>query len=84
MTARGIFAEGSKSRWRVAELLNRLPGQCWADLVGWVLGHNSAETKSPWSPIGWACRSDFAETGTCYCGKLRTPEASETVQGDES
>jgi len=42
-------------RWRIARTVNRLPGQCWSDLVMWALKH----------------RGDLARTGTCYCGKLR-------------
>ncbi|WP_086848381.1 hypothetical protein [Amycolatopsis kentuckyensis] len=56
-----------KLRWRLARALNLLPGQCWADLVCWVIGD---DRRSPWSPIGAVCRSDRAATGCCWCGKL--------------
>jgi hypothetical protein len=60
-------------RWRVADLLNRLPGQCWSDLVMWALREHRGEpgSRSPWSPATWACRQDLARNGTCYCGKIR-------------
>lgn len=66
-------------RWRIAELLNRLPGQCWSGLVDWVLyiwrDDPDLRTAIPWRPIGDMCRRDFAQCGSCYCGKLRTPES---------
>jgi hypothetical protein len=58
-------------RWWLAAQLDRLPGQCWADLVSWALAWDAGDKRSPWSPQGAMCRSDAAETGTCYCGKLR-------------
>lgn len=55
-------------RWKVAILLDHVPGQCWADLVDWVQRH---KTGVPWFPNG-ACRGpDLARCGSCYCGKLR-------------
>lgn len=51
-------------KWRVAYLLNRLKGQCWTDLVCWVV---YSDKRSPWSPITSACRADG---NPCYCGKL--------------
>lgn len=70
-------------RWLVATLLDKLPGQCWADLCGWVLhdrrddpGYRGA---TPWSPIRSGCREDFARVGSCYCGKLREKPASTEV-----
>lgn len=68
-------------KWRVAYLLDRLPGQCWADWVSWVYrdGRGWREERywrayAPWWPMGATCREDFARTGACYCGKLRRPE----------
>jgi hypothetical protein len=61
---------GSKRRWRIADLMNRLPGQCWADLVGWVLGDAPERSRLPWRPISSMCRQDAARTGCCYCGKI--------------
>jgi hypothetical protein len=55
-------------RWRIAHLLDKLPGQCWADLVFWVFG----DRRNPWSPMTSTCRLDGADGG-CYCGKLREP-----------
>jgi hypothetical protein len=54
-------------RWRIAELLNRLPSQCWANLVSWALSDRGYD---PWQPIDATCRKDAACTGACYCGKL--------------
>lgn len=66
----------AKLRWWVVSQLNRLPGQCWTDLVLWALGSDRA---LPWSPIGSACRTDLARTGACYCHKLRQqPEEGES------
>lgn len=59
-------------RWWTATQLNRLPGQCWADLVTWALGWHKGEKRSPWSPAGAACRSDLVANGYCYCGKQRS------------
>lgn len=66
-------------RWRIATQLNRLPGQCWADLVTWALGWRKEDPyltwteRSPWSPVTGTCRLDLKATGACYCGKLRQP-----------
>lgn len=60
----------SALRWRAAALLNRLPGQCWANLVSWALGDSGYRF---WQPIDSVCRKDVARTGACYCGKLRAP-----------
>lgn len=62
-------------RWRVARLLNRLPGQCWSDLVEWALRGGVREARSPWSPQTSTCWLDSVRTGACYCGKLRLPRA---------
>lgn len=61
----------SRLRWRIAALLDRLPGQCWADLVSFALGHR----RSPWCPVTSSCRADLAAAGdgACYCNKLRSP-----------
>lgn len=58
-------------RWWIADQMNRLPGQCWADLVSWALSGPRGEKRKLWSPAGDICRSDATECGTCYCGKLR-------------
>jgi hypothetical protein len=61
-----------KLRWWIAELLDRRPNQCWADLVGWALNHDLDEHKlwKPSQPMSSACRGDAARVGSCYCGKL--------------
>jgi hypothetical protein len=67
-----------KIRWLIADLLNRLPGQCWGDLVTWALETPSARkrrgnARHPWRPVTRICRNDLAQSrdGACYCGKLR-------------
>ena len=60
----------SRLRWRLAYALNRLPGQCWSDLVGWVL-RSPFTARHPWRPVTRTCREDAARTGACYCGKVR-------------
>jgi hypothetical protein len=74
--------QGSRWRWWVVSQLNKLPGQCWADLVPWALGSYKRGTRLerkrlPWSPIREICRGDIARTGTCYCGKIQTREFQE-------
>lgn len=61
-------------RWKIVDLVDRLlPGQCWTDLVLWVLARpeDRAENRLPWQPIGYTCRRDFAAVGSCYCGAMR-------------
>ncbi|MEU4570811.1 hypothetical protein [Micromonospora sp. NPDC023956] len=60
-------------RWRIAHLINRLPGQCWANLVSFAL----RDRRSPWQPMDSMCRADAARCGACYCGKIRRVEAGE-------
>jgi hypothetical protein len=59
-----------KLRWRIAYLMDRLPGQCWANLVSFALGSR----RSPWQPVDDVCRDDRDQSGAgaCYCGKLRS------------
>jgi hypothetical protein len=57
-----------KLRWRIACLMDRLPGQCWPNLVSFALGFR----RSPWQPVDDVCRSDAAVNGSGYCGKLRS------------
>lgn len=64
---------GTRLRWRIAGILDHLPGQCWSDLVNWALGWTKGEKRTPWSPVTSTCRRDLEATGTCYCGKLRRP-----------
>ncbi|RAO26515.1 hypothetical protein PSN13_06543 [Micromonospora saelicesensis] len=61
-----------KLKWRIAELINKIPGQCWSDIADWPLGYKA----NPWSPQRSGCREDLARVGSCYCGKLRTPESN--------
>lgn len=57
-------------RWRIAALIDRLPGQCWADLADWPLRNR----RVPWAPQRPGCRQDMERLGGCYCGKLRRLE----------
>jgi len=65
----GTRGLGWKSwKYRVATLLDRLPGTCWARLVGWVeYGSPLRESRD------LSCHSQ--RCGGCYCGKLRRPES---------
>lgn len=66
-----MSGSGSKWRWRIADLMDRLPNQCWSDLVGWALGGDPERSRLPWRPIGELCRRDAAENDACcYCGKF--------------
>lgn len=61
-----VLDPGSHARWKAANLLNRLPGMCWSQLVDWALGTvRLRETRQ--SDV---CRSDAARCGTCYCGTI--------------
>ena len=68
MSARG----DSKWRWRVARLLDHLPGMCWASLVSWVIyGPEKGDGYTlRGCRIDWMCRENDAQD--CYCGKLRS------------
>lgn len=60
-------------RWRIAHLLGRLPGQCWADLVSWALqarGKRRYYGRWPWQPRTPDCTLGAVRNGRCYCGKL--------------
>jgi hypothetical protein len=62
-----------KFRWWFADLLNRLPWTCWANLVSWALGSKPLYDRHGDGDIrmDWICRTDFENCGACYCGKLR-------------
>jgi len=66
----------ARLRWRIAEALNRLPGQCWADLAMWAA---YSQRRLPWSPIGESCRNDLARNGACYCNKIQAGADSRTA-----
>jgi hypothetical protein len=66
-------------RWRIADAVNRhVPGQCWAGLVSWALGHNRRMGSSvlPWRPITDTCRSISPPNDRCYCGNLTRKDPS--------
>lgn len=69
-------------RWKIAYLVNRLRGQCWADLVSWVLDgprlRKDAGGRLPWRPITETCQAD--KTRDCYCGKLRASQAEQVPE----
>ena len=67
----------ARLRWQIADLLNRLPGQCWADLALWAA---HGQRRLPWSPIGWSCRSDLSRNGSCYCNKIQREPASASAE----
>jgi hypothetical protein len=64
-----VAKRSSRLRHWIARQLDRLPGQCWADLVFWSNGDTPRST--PWSPLSPGCKQDYVRLGTCYCGKLR-------------
>ena len=81
---------GEGLRYNIAFTLDRLPGQCWADLVSWVQ-HSDLDSygdewwarlrgRLPWRPrartgrIPGSCVADAIDCGVCYCGKVRTAE----------
>lgn len=70
---RGAVKRAERLRWRIAELIGRLPGQCWAEVADWPLGRR----RVPWAPSGAACRTSAAKCGACWCGKYRTPDGAE-------
>lgn len=63
-------------RWRIADRVNRLGNQCWADLVSWAM-QDRADLKGaglrarlPWRPIPQSCFDDARRAGRCYCGTV--------------
>jgi hypothetical protein len=71
-------------RWRVAHLMDKLPRQCWSDLVEWALRRHEDDPDTWWWDLRRrvplrrqtdGCLSDAARSGTCYCAKVRTAEA---------
>jgi hypothetical protein len=59
----------NRARWAIAHLLDRLPGQCWTELVWWATTPDRP-IREAWSPIDGSCRSDARQCGRCYCNKL--------------
>jgi hypothetical protein len=74
-----------KTRWAIASRLDRLPGFCWADLVGWVMNEDRGEHKLMWAR-NWSCTQEYggvsSNCGSCYCGKRRTAEADVVMRAD--
>lgn len=71
----GELAVITRMRWRIAHLLNKLPGQCRAGLVSWALDGPAASRRRgdnplPWSPITDTCRQISPPNDRCYCGKI--------------
>ena len=78
-------------RWRVAQLMDNLPGQCWADTVDWAQRRHEDDPDTPLRDlarrlplreINAGCHDDKDRCGTCYCGKLRTPEADAQMRAN--
>lgn len=69
-------------RWKIARLMDKLPGQCWTDLVCWVLYRRRFEggirEVLPWRPVQPSCLQPADER--CYCGKLRAPDGPEVAR----
>ena len=70
----------AKLRWKIANLLNRLPGQCWSGLASWAANGGVRGNRWPWKPIDDLCRRDAARCGECVCMKLRSPQPEEVSQ----
>nr|MDT0658066.1 hypothetical protein [Micromonospora sp. DSM 115978] len=68
------MSRAERLRWRIAHLVERLPGQCWSGLVDWVLDQRP-EGRSrglPWATQrAYRCRDIPPGCDGCYCGKLR-------------
>ena len=63
-------------RWNIAYLLNRLPNQCWPELVSWALdgasvSRHRVDTPLPWRTTNEDCRLSAQNCGTCWCAKIR-------------
>lgn len=82
------MSRAERLRWRIAGIVNRLPGQCWSRLVDWVLFEPEPDGEPedrrrglPWRPIDAVCRRDAARCGACYCGKFRLTEPAAAAGG---
>lgn len=65
-----------RARWRIAHLLDKRPGQCWADLVSWAIDgpvgcRRRGDSPLPWRPVRALCRQISPPNDRCYCGKIR-------------
>lgn len=63
-------------RWRIANLVDKIPGQCWSDLAEWAGRWTGADDPDhtyglPWRPQGRTCGLDANRAGSCYCGKIQ-------------
>lgn len=81
MTWLGTRGWGLKAwKYRLAHLLDRRSGTCWAGLVGWVeYGGPLADGMS-----NDRCRRGAAADGRCYCGKVgeREPEPAPKIEAE--
>ncbi len=64
-----------RARWRIVELVDKLPGQCWTDLVMWAIdGPQECRRRGgnplPWRPVTNSCRAFSPPNDRCYCGKI--------------
>jgi hypothetical protein len=80
---------GSQWRWRVANAMDLVPGQCWSSLAGWALCSDeqlraTGESRLPWRPVGDMCRTDLARAGSCYCNKLDPATGKARHRGEVS
>lgn len=55
-------------KWKIAHLLDKLPGTCWANLATWAAW--DTPTRDARFRQDWMCRAD-ADCGSCYCGKVK-------------
>lgn len=61
-------------RYRVAHLLDLLPGWCWASLVTWAQYEGTLQDLRNARMSTSGCHRDVAPDRACYCAKLCTPE----------
>lgn len=65
-------------RYRLAYLLDKLPGMCWTKLVLWVecgRVHPIRDIR-----IDTMCHRDAERCTYCYCGKLHRPGAPKRIE----
>lgn len=74
---------GKRWRWRIAQLMDKVPGQCWSSLADWAGDWKDYDQDNPrglpWRPQTDGCRRDAQRVGSCYCNKLQCDAATAAV-----
>lgn len=60
-----------KARWKVVDLLDKLPTTCRASLITWAVDGGQDKLRN--IGLDGACIRDTERCGACWCGKLRSP-----------